>query len=104
MWNVTTPLEVWSIPALTWFTPYGRAITDVEHYGDLCTWDGLVHSSNILMSQLSERMGNARLHRAMRFRIRQEKRIDLPGEDSGVVYNLKNGPEKAPSRSPRVMR
>ncbi len=65
MWHVTTPSEVWSIPALTWHTPYGRAITDVEHYGDLCTWDGLVKSSNILMSQLSERMGNARLHRAI---------------------------------------
>jgi len=89
MWNVTTPWEVWTIPALTWHTPYGRAITDVEHYGNLCTWDGLVKSSNILMSQLSERMGNARLHRAMTgFGFGSRTGIDLPREDSGVVYDL----------------
>jgi cell division protein FtsI/penicillin-binding protein 2 len=96
MWNVTTPWEVWSIPALTWYTPYGRAITDVEHYGDLCTWDGLVHSSNILMSQLSERMGNARLHRAITsFGFGSRTGIDLPREDSGVVYNLKKWTRKS---------
>jgi cell division protein FtsI (penicillin-binding protein 3) len=96
MWNVTTPWEVWSIPALTWYTPYGRAITDVEHYGDLCTWDGLVHSSNILMSQLSERMGNARLHQAItRFGFGKRTGIDLPREDCGVVYNLNKWTRKS---------
>jgi len=96
MWNVTTPWEVWPIPGLTWFTPYGRAITDVEHYGDLCTWDGLVHSSNILMSQLSERMGNARLHQALiNFGFGQRTGIDLPGESTGVVYPLKKWTHKS---------
>jgi cell division protein FtsI (penicillin-binding protein 3) len=89
MWHVTTPWEVWDIPALTWFTSYGRAITDVEHYGNLCTWDGLVKSSNILMSQLSERMGNERLYKAIKsFGFGQRTGIDLPGEDPGVVYPL----------------
>lgn len=96
MWNVTTPSEMWSIPALTWYTPYGRAITDVEHYGDLCTWDGLVKSSNILMSQLSERMGNARLHRAITsFGFGLRTGIDLPGEDPGVVYRLSKWTHKS---------
>jgi cell division protein FtsI (penicillin-binding protein 3) len=95
-WNVTTPWEVWSIPGRTWYTPYGRAITDVEHYGDLCTWDGLVHSSNILMSQLSERMGNARLHKAMTsFGFGRKTGIDLPREDAGVVYSLKKWTRKS---------
>ena len=96
MWNVTTPWEVWSIPGLTWYTPYGRAITDVEHLGDLCTWDGLVYSSNILMSQLSERMGNARLHRAITgFGFGDRTGIDLPREDSGVVYDLRKWTRKS---------
>jgi cell division protein FtsI (penicillin-binding protein 3) len=96
MWNVTTPWEVWDIPGITWFTPYGRAITDVEHYGNLCTWDGLVKSSNILMSQLSERMGNARLYRAItRFGFGKRTGIDLPREDSGVVYNLRKWTRKS---------
>lgn len=96
MWNVTTPWEVWDIPGITWFTPYGRAITDVEHYGNLCTWDGLVKSSNILMSQLAERMGNARLHDAItRFGFGKRTGIDLPREDSGVVYNLRKWTRKS---------
>lgn len=96
MWNVTTPWEVWDIPALTWYTPYGRAITDVEHYGNLCTWDGLVKSSNILMSQLAERMGNARLYRAItRFGFGKRTGIDLPREDSGVVYSLRKWTHKS---------
>lgn len=96
MWQVTTPWEVWQIPGITWFTPYGRAITDVEHYGNLCTWDGLVKSSNILMSQLSERMGNARLHRAISsFGFGRRTGIDLPGEDPGVVYSLSKWTRKS---------
>ena len=96
MWNVTTPWEVWQIPGITWFTPYGRAITDVEHYGNLCTWDGLVKSSNILMSQLSERMGNARLHRAISsFGFGRRTGIDLPGEDPGLVYPLSKWTKKS---------
>jgi cell division protein FtsI/penicillin-binding protein 2 len=96
MWHVTSDSEVWQIPGRTWFTPYGRAITDVEHYGNLCTWDGLVKSSNILMSQLSERMGNARLHRAMTsFGFGQRTGIDLPGENSGEVYPLSKWTRKS---------
>jgi len=90
MLNITTPSEVWTIPAITWFTPYGRPITDVEHYGNLCTWDGLVKSSNILMSQLAERMGNSRLHRAVvNFGFGRRTGIDLPGENPGKVNPLK---------------
>jgi cell division protein FtsI/penicillin-binding protein 2 len=89
MLHVTTPWEMWTIPAITWHTPYGRAITDVHHYGNLCTWDGLVKSSNILMSMLSERMGNARLYRAVTaFGFGHRTGLDLPGENAGKVNPL----------------
>jgi cell division protein FtsI/penicillin-binding protein 2 len=89
MWHVTTPWEMWNIPGITWHTPYGRAITDVHHYGNLCTWDGLVKSSNILMSQLAERMGNTKLFRAITsFGFGRRTGIDLPGENSGKVNPL----------------
>jgi cell division protein FtsI (penicillin-binding protein 3) len=89
MWHLTTPWELWNIPGITWFTPYGRAITDVEHYGNLITWDGLVKSSNIFMSQLAERMGNTRLYRAVTgFGFGHKTGIDLPGEYAGKVNAL----------------
>ena len=40
-------------------------IEDVHGYGPLAMWDVLVKSSNIGMSMLGERMGNARLHEAL---------------------------------------
>ncbi len=89
MWHITTPSELWNIPGITWFTPYGRPVSDVEHYGNLITWDGLVKSSNILMSQLAERMGNARLYRAVTsFGFGRRTGIDLPGEFPGKVNPL----------------
>jgi cell division protein FtsI (penicillin-binding protein 3) len=89
MLHVTTPWEMWTIPGITWHTPYGRRITDVHHYGNLCTWDGLVKSSNILMSMLGERMGNARLYNAVNsFGFGHRTGIDLPGENAGKVNQL----------------
>jgi cell division protein FtsI (penicillin-binding protein 3) len=87
--HVTTPWEMWTIPGETWHTFYGRAVTDVHYYGNLCTWDGLVKSSNILMSMLSERMGNTRLYKAVTgFGFGRKSGIDLPGENAGKVNAL----------------
>ncbi|MDP9174991.1 MAG: penicillin-binding protein 2 [Planctomycetota bacterium] len=89
MWHVTTPGEMWTIPAITWLTPYGRHISDTHHYGNLCTWDGLVKSSNILMSMLSERMGNPRMYQAISaYGFGHRTGIDLPGENAGKVNQL----------------
>lgn len=89
-WKETTVEEVWKIPGISYKTPYGRTITDVHGYGPLTTWDGLVKSSNILMSMLGERMGNTKLHRALTgFGFGRTTGIELPGEDPGRVNPLK---------------
>lgn len=89
-WHVTRPNEVWPIRSIT-YTPYGtRHVTDVHFYGELCTWDILVKSSNIGMSMLSERMGNPSLYRALSgFGFGQKTGIELPGENHGRLNPLK---------------
>ncbi len=72
-----------------WTTPYGRKITDVHGYDRLALWDVLVKSSNIGMCQLSEKLGNGELYRAISsFGFGNRSGIDLPGEDDGLVRPL----------------
>ncbi len=89
-WNQTKLTEEWNIPAKTFRTPYGRLISDTHYYGNLCTWDVLVKSSNIGMSQLGERMGNEKLHRALAsWGYGRPTGIDLPAENGGKLNPLK---------------
>ena len=82
--------DIFTLGGKTWRTPYGRTITDVHGYDALPLWDVLVKSSNIGMSQLAERMGNAELHATLKqFGFGDKSGIDLPGEDDGVVRPLK---------------
>ena len=88
-WNVTRPTEVFKT-GKKWYTPYHRLIEDVHGYDSLSMWDVLVKSSNIGMSQLGERLGNERLHKALEtFRFGQPTGIELPGEDQGKLNPLK---------------
>jgi cell division protein FtsI (penicillin-binding protein 3) len=89
-WRVTRPNEIWPIHAIS-YVPYGsRRVTDVHFYGELCSWDVLVKSSNIGMSMLAERMGNPSLYRALKsFGFGEPSGIELPGEDGGRVNALK---------------
>jgi len=89
-WHETDLLEKWTIPAKTYRTPYGRLISDTHWYGDLRTWDVLVKSSNIGMSQLGERMGNEKLHRALAsWGYGKPTGIELPAESGGKLNPLK---------------
>ncbi len=89
-WKVTRINEIWPIPGIRYKTPYGRTITDVHGYGPLSTWDGLVKSSNILMSMLGERMGNPQLHRALAsWGYGRATGIELPGEAPGKLNPLR---------------
>ena len=89
-WSVIHPTDIIHTGGKVWFTPYHRKIEDVHGYDDLSMWDVLVKSSNIGMSQLGERMGNARLYKALRtFHFGEPTGIELPGEDPGRVNPLK---------------
>ncbi len=92
-WRVTTPEEVWNIPAQTYTVHYdehhSRSVKDVHFYGKLATWDVLVKSSNIGMSMLGERLGNPRLYEALTgFGFGHATGIELPGEDPGRINPL----------------
>jgi cell division protein FtsI (penicillin-binding protein 3) len=73
--------HTWTLHGPKWQTPYGRTITDVHGYDTLVTWDVLVKSSNIGMSQIVEQMGNPQLEAALRnFGFGSRTRTDLPGD------------------------
>jgi cell division protein FtsI (penicillin-binding protein 3) len=90
-WHITRPEEIWPIPGMSYNVPNSRrVIKDVHAYGPLATWDVLVKSSNIGMSMLGERMGNARLSRALnQWGFGRPTGIELPGEEGGVLRPLK---------------
>ncbi|HEY8665958.1 MAG TPA: penicillin-binding protein 2 [Tepidisphaeraceae bacterium] len=89
-WNITRPNEIWPIHGPHYTTPYGRHVTDVHGYDSLAMWDVLVKSSNIGMSMLGERMGNARLYQAVTsFGFGRRTGIEMPGEDPGRVNPLR---------------
>ena len=89
-WRVTRLGEVWPVDGATWKTDYNRSIRDVHGYKDLTTWDGLVKSSNIVMAMLAGRMGKPRLHQALwGWGFGRTTGIELPGEDGGRLYPLK---------------
>jgi cell division protein FtsI/penicillin-binding protein 2 len=87
--RITRPTEIFPIHGPHYLTPYGRHVTDVYPYAQLAMWDVLVKSSNIGMSMLGERMGNANLFKALSsFQFGRETGIELPGEDSGRLNAL----------------
>jgi cell division protein FtsI/penicillin-binding protein 2 len=89
-WGVTRPDEVWPVHGEHYIAPDGRHVNDDAAYSNLCTWDGLVKSSNIVMSMLGERLGNARIRTAITgFGFGSVTGIDLPGENPGRVNPLK---------------
>jgi len=89
-WNVTRPDEMFHLGGKTYITPYGRHISDVHGFDQLCLWDVLVKSSNIGMSMLGERLGNTRLHTALAgWDYGQVTGIELPGENPGKLNPLR---------------
>jgi cell division protein FtsI/penicillin-binding protein 2 len=88
-WHVTRPDEVFHLGGKTYITPYGRHISDVHGFDELCLWDVLVKSSNIGMSMLGERLGNTRLRTALcSWDYGRPTGIELPGENGGKLNAL----------------
>lgn len=71
--------------------PRGGTIRDHgQHYGWLTVEDVIVHSSNIGMAKIGEKLGNRALYEACRrFGLGQKTDIPLPGESPGILRDLK---------------
>ncbi len=66
-----------------------RVIRDAHSYGNLSVSDIVVHSSNIGMAQLGQRMKKHRLHSFLKgFAFGERTGIQLPGEVKGIVRPL----------------
>lgn len=71
-------------------TPYGRHIADVHAADSQTAAEGLVNSSNILMTMITARMSYRQMHDAVvRFGFGSRTKIGLPGESTGLVTPLK---------------
>lgn len=67
----------------------GGTISDHHSYGTLSLTDVVVHSSNIGMAKVGEKMGNRRLFEvAGKFGFGEKSGIRLPGESRGIVRPL----------------
>jgi cell division protein FtsI/penicillin-binding protein 2 len=67
-----------------------RRLSDHKPYGHLTVEQIMVHSSNIGMAILGQRLGNKRMHEALsRFGFGSRTGIDLPGEGEGILMPLK---------------
>ena len=66
-----------------------RIVRDSHSYGDLSVSDIVVHSSNIGMAQLGQRLKKQRLHTYLKdFAFGEKTGIQLPGEVRGIVRPL----------------
>jgi cell division protein FtsI/penicillin-binding protein 2 len=61
-------------------------VTDVHAYAELATWDILVKSSNVGMTQIGERLGKQKVFTALsKFHFGEPTGIELLGEDGGFI-------------------
>lgn len=92
VWAVATELglarqdEVFKT-GMSWKVPYaGRVIRDVTRRDEMTWAEVLIHSSNIGMAQVAERMSARQLRDAVvRFGFGSRTNIGLPGESPGIV-------------------
>lgn len=67
----------------------GRISDHGNSYGVLTLWDVIVHSSNIGMAHVGEKLGNSKQFEILRqFNFGQPTGVELPGEDPGLVRQL----------------
>ncbi len=72
-----------------------------HQFGNLSVRDILVKSSNIGMAKIGQRMGRQKLHEGLKlFGFGAQTGIDLPGEDSGLLYPLAKWTDSSVTRIP----
>jgi len=72
-----------------------------HRYADLSIRDILVKSSNIGMAKIGRRMGRKKLHEGLKlFGFGAQTGIDLPGEDSGLLYPVAKWTDSSVTRIP----
>jgi cell division protein FtsI/penicillin-binding protein 2 len=71
----------------TYFASKGGRISDHgNHYETMSVRDIVVHSSNIGMAKIGEKLGNRQLRQvALRFGLGQPTGVELPGEGKGIL-------------------
>lgn len=89
--GLATPDEMIKTHRGRWRTDYGRTIEDVVPLDEQSWHDVLVHSSNIGMTEVTQRLTPAQMHEdVLRFGFGGPTGIGLPGEASGLVTSLKD--------------
>lgn len=72
-----------------------------HRFGNLTVRDILAHSSNIGMAKIGLKMGQKRLYDGLKlFGLSERTGVDLPGEDPGLVWSLKNWSKLSVTRIP----
>ncbi|HON11962.1 MAG TPA: penicillin-binding transpeptidase domain-containing protein, partial [Chitinispirillaceae bacterium] len=73
------------------FQVYDQVIRDHVPYGYLTFTDALAKSSNVCFAKIANDVGNETLYRYTRdFGFGTKTRIDLPGEESGIVHPVRS--------------
>jgi len=86
--GVVTPETVFNCENGHWLYQ-NKILHDAHPYGELCVADILKKSSNIGAAKIALLLGPARLDRYLReFNIGRKLGIDLPGEESGILWPL----------------
>ena len=93
-WQMGLIGEGETISTRPYTTPFGRYFEDVTKR-DTQDWEHvLIHSSNVGMVKLSERMAHEDLRETvLRFGFGQKTRIGLPGEAAGIVTSARDWSE-----------
>jgi len=95
--KLAKPTDLFHIPGPYKSPLRAKLVQDVHYYGDLALWDVMVKSSNIGMVQLSEKIGPKPLHDAVaQFKFGQRTKVDLPGEDPGLLNPLRKWTKPSP--------
>jgi len=77
----------------------GRILHDFHPYGELTVADGLKKSSNILAAKVALHLPRKALHGYLSaFGLGKRSRIDLPGEQSGILHPVSRWSDISPTR------